>query len=140
MKLKTFKTFQYNITWTLHINSSHRMFSSIHDLTFLMTQKFKDKPLLSLQKKINFWLRDCWWNLLCCLHDQSCWQFDLPACLPARVRSRGSHWQAWRGWSSSITDSYLWKADNRNRQTRCELCPKLTPEEHQLISFWYLHC
>ena len=31
--------------------------------------------------------------MLCCLCNQSRWQTDLPACLPARARSRGSHWQ-----------------------------------------------
>ena len=35
-KLKTFKTLQYNITWILYINSSNRMFCSIHNFTFLM--------------------------------------------------------------------------------------------------------
>ena len=39
MNLKTFKTLQYNITYILHINSSNRMFRSIHDFTFLMTDK-----------------------------------------------------------------------------------------------------
>ena len=32
------KTLQYNITRILHINSSNRMFCSIHDFTFLMTE------------------------------------------------------------------------------------------------------
>ena len=34
--MKTFKILQYNITCILHINSSNRMFCSIHDFTFLM--------------------------------------------------------------------------------------------------------
>ena len=29
-----------------------------------------------------------------CLHDQLCWQTDLPVCLPAQVRSCRSQWQA----------------------------------------------
>ena len=37
LKLKTFKTLQYNITRILHKSSSNRMFCSIHDFTFLMT-------------------------------------------------------------------------------------------------------
>ena len=30
------------------------------------------------------------------LRDRSLWQIDLPACLPARVRSLGSLWEDWR--------------------------------------------
>ena len=103
LKLKTFKTLQY-ITRILHIviecNNSNRMHSSngmlcsIHDFTFLwQTQKLKNKSLLSLEKK-NFCLHYFRWNLLCCLHNQSRWQTDLAACLPARARLRKSHWQA----------------------------------------------
>ena len=52
MKLKTFRTLQYNITWILHINSSMFCFVQFMVLIFLRhTQKFKDKSLLSLQKK-----------------------------------------------------------------------------------------
>ena len=102
LKLKTFKTLQY-ITRILHIviecnnsnriHSSNRMLCSIHDSPFLwQTQKLKNKFLLSLEEKTC--LRDFQWNLLCCLHDQSRWQTDLPACLPARARLRRSHWQA----------------------------------------------
>ena len=36
MKLKTFKTLQYNITHILHINSSTIIFCVIHNFTFLM--------------------------------------------------------------------------------------------------------
>ena len=32
--------------------------------------------------------------MLCCLCNQSRWQSDLPACLPAQVRSCKSYWQA----------------------------------------------
>ena len=39
MKLKTFKTLQHNVTCILHINSSNKMFFSIHDFTFLMTDR-----------------------------------------------------------------------------------------------------
>ena len=35
--MKNFKTLQRNITCILHINSSNKMFSSIHDFAFLMT-------------------------------------------------------------------------------------------------------
>ena len=53
--MKTFKTLQYNIIWILNINSSNRMFCSIHILLFLwQTQKFKDKSLLSFRKKETF--------------------------------------------------------------------------------------
>ena len=37
MELKTFKTLQQNIPCILHINSSNKIFCSIHDFTFLMT-------------------------------------------------------------------------------------------------------
>ena len=47
------------------------------------TQKLSNKSLLNLEKKRNFCLCDSQQNLLCCLHDQSHWQTDLPACLPA---------------------------------------------------------
>ena len=51
-----FKTLQYNITHILHINSSTIIFCVIHNFTFLMmTQKLKNKSLLSLEKKRNFW-------------------------------------------------------------------------------------
>ena len=60
------------------------------DYTFSYeTQKFKSP--WSLEKKMNFYLCNFQQNLLCCMHDQSCWQIDLPACLPAQVRSHRSH-------------------------------------------------
>ena len=31
----------------------------------------------SLEKKMNFYLCNFQQNLLCCMHDQSCWQIDL---------------------------------------------------------------
>ena len=37
LKLKTFKTLQYNIKRILHINCSNRIFCSIQDYAFLMT-------------------------------------------------------------------------------------------------------
>ena len=37
LKLKTFKILQYNITYILHINCINRIFCSIYDFTFLMT-------------------------------------------------------------------------------------------------------
>ena len=37
LKLKTFKTLQHNITRISHTSNSNRMFCSVHDFTFLMT-------------------------------------------------------------------------------------------------------
>ena len=58
------------------------------------TKKCKGKSLLSPQKKRNFCLHNFQQNLLCYLCDQSCWQIDLPACLPAWTWLHESHWQA----------------------------------------------
>ena len=63
MKLKTFKTLQHNITCILHINNSNKMFSSIHDFTFLTTDtKIKgqvsfessEKKLMPVQFSVKF--------------------------------------------------------------------------------------
>ena len=38
---------------------------------------------------------------------------------------------------------YMFKVNNRNNRTRCEICSKLTiktPERRQLASFWCLYC
>ena len=44
LRLKTFKTLQYDITRILHINNSNRIFHSIHNFTFLMTDtKIKER-------------------------------------------------------------------------------------------------
>ena len=44
LRLKTFKTLQYDITRILHINNSNRMFHSIHNFTFHMTDtKIKEQ-------------------------------------------------------------------------------------------------
>ena len=40
------------------------------------------------------------------------------------------------------TGNYMFKVNNRNTRTSCEICSKLTikiPERHQ-ASFWYLFC
>ena len=52
MKLKTFRTLQYNITCILHKNSSNRMFCSIHDFTFLVTQKTLRTSLFWVFRKL----------------------------------------------------------------------------------------
>ena len=95
MKLKTFKTLQHNITYILHINSSNKMFGSIHDSTFLMTDT-KFKGYVSFESSEKKKLLPAWFslNLLCCLSSHWCWQINLPVCLPPRVRSCRSHWQA----------------------------------------------
>ena len=38
---------------------------------------------------------------------------------------------------------YMFKVNNRNTRTRCEICSKVTiktPEQRQLASFWCLYC
>ena len=56
------------------------------DIPFLMTDTKINKhvPLLSLDKK-NFCLHDFQQNVLCCLRNESRWQIDLPACVPAQA-------------------------------------------------------
>ena len=112
------------------------------------TKKKKDKVLLSFQEKRNFCLRDFWYNLLCCLHNQLCWQTDLPVCLPAQVRLCRSQWQAcvtlyapgtihmWLWYISSsfvvhkfkmtISPGFFFKIFLVGRRSKGKKCPKLT--------------
>ena len=87
MNLKTFKTLQYNITYILHINSSNRMFCSIHDFTFVMTntkicfgqicfESSEIKKLLHAQFLVKFVMLPVWsiaqGNWFSCLHKCNC--------------------------------------------------------------------
>ena len=84
MNLKTFKTLQHNIACILHINSSNKIFCSIHDFTFLMTDT-------NVKGQVSFESSEKKETFACAIFSKICycylrWQIDLPACLPAQAR------------------------------------------------------
>ena len=82
LKLKTCKALQYNITWILHISSSNKMFSSIHDFTFLMTHKLRTSLFWVFRKKESFastiFGKNCY---VACVINCARKFISLPACL-----------------------------------------------------------
>ena len=116
MKLRTFKTLQY-IRCILHINSSNTMLSSLHDFLFLwQTQKFKDRSLLSLQKKkklfpwwfsVKFVMLPVWYIML------ANWFSCMPACTSTIARVSLT--------SLKIILTRQWSWRNQHPVVRC--CP-----------------
>ena len=90
LKLKTYHTLHYNMTRVLQINSSNRMFFSIHSFTFFMTdtklkeqvsfESWEKKKLLAVQFSVKFVMLSVWSIVL------ANWFAYLPDCTIAITR------------------------------------------------------